>query len=290
VQRDLSYAVPVGRGHLLDLYLPEDDGPFPVVIYQGGSAFRSDDTKPAAANVAEIFVPHGYAVVGLNVRSSSQATFPGQVYDVKAAIRYLRANARRYRLDGDRFATMGTSSGGWVAAMAAVTSGVTGLEGDLGNLDQSSAVQAAVDLFGPTNFLEMDTHRLPGGMQHDVATSPESQLMGFAIQTNPEAVRAADPSSYVTRNSPPAWISHGMKDPLVPYHQSELLFTAYERTGATAILTLLPDAGHTDSYLTSPDESAGRIVKKTSGGRTTTGTDPAPTYDAVLTFLDETLY
>jgi hypothetical protein len=78
-------------------------------------------------------------------------------------------------------------------------------------------VQAVVDLFGPTNFLEMDTHRLPDGMEHDPPDSPESQLMGFAIQTDPVAVHAADPSRYVTAASPPAWISHGMQDPLVPY-------------------------------------------------------------------------
>jgi acetyl esterase/lipase len=286
--RDLSYAAETGRGHLLDLYLPAGDGPFPVVIYQGGSAFRSDDTKSDAAPIAKMWLPRGYAIVGLNVRSSSQATFPAQVHDVKAAIRYLRAHAGKYGLDGSRFATMGTSSGGWVVAMAAVTAEVAELEGDLGNPEQSSAVQAVVDLFGPTNFLEMDTHRLPDGMEHDPPDSPESQLMGFAIQTDPVAVHAADPSRYVTAASPPAWISHGMQDPLVPYHQSELLFAAYERAGAPATLTLVRDAGHTDRYLASAAESAERTVQRTSGGATTTEAEPPPTYETVLAFLDET--
>jgi acetyl esterase/lipase len=289
VQRDLSYAAPTGRGHLLDLYVPDGEGPFPLVIYHGGSAFRSDDTKTDAARIADIFTSRGYAVAGLNVRSSSQATFPAQVHDVKAAVRYLRAHAVGCGLDSERFATMGTSSGGWVSAMAAVTAAVAELEGDLGHPHPSSAVQAVVDLFGPTNFLEMDTHRLPHGMEHDPPDSPESQLMGFAIQTDPIAVRAADPSRYVTATSPPAWISHGMQDPLVPYHQSELLFAAYERAGATATLTLVADAGHTDAYLSSADGTARRIVKHTRGGRTRTGTEPAPTYDAVLAFLDEAL-
>jgi acetyl esterase/lipase len=289
VQRDLSYAAPAGRGHLLDLYEPDGEGPFPLVIYHGGSAFRSDDTKSDAAPIADIFCPRGYAVAGLNVRSSGQATFPAQVHDIKAAVRYLRAHAIGYGLDSERFAAMGTSSGGWVSAMAAVTAGVADLEGDLGHPDQSSAVHAVVDLFGPTNFLEMDTHRLPHGMEHDPSDSPESQLMGFAIQTDPIAVRAADPSRYVTTNSPPAWISHGTRDPLVPYHQSELLFAAYERSEATATLTLVAGAGHTDAYLSSADGAPQRIVKHTRGGRTTTGTEPAPTYNAVLAFLDEAL-
>jgi len=76
--------------------------------------------------------PHGFAVAAVAVRSSSQATFPAQVHDGKAAVRWLRAHARRYHLDPGRFAAMGNSSGGWLAAMLGDTGGVARLEGDLG--------------------------------------------------------------------------------------------------------------------------------------------------------------
>lgn len=306
---DLAYAAPVGRGHLLDLYLPTSgQGPFPVVIYQAGSAFLSDDTKThgiqeggsaapdglsgttTAQSLSQRWAPHGYAVVGLNVRGSGQAKFPAPVHDVKAAIRFLRANADRFGLDTTRFATMGTSSGGWVSTMAGVTSGLPELEGDLGNPTQSSAVQAVIDLFGPTDFLQMDEHRIPGGQTHDGADSPESLLMGFPIRRDPAAVAKANPVTYVSRTSPPLWISHGTQDPLVPAHQSELLFQAYGKAGATASLTLVPGVGHTESYLASVDASAGRQVWQTSGGSTSGPTDqPAPTYDTLLAFLDEHL-
>ncbi|SDM11545.1 Alpha/beta hydrolase family protein [Geodermatophilus siccatus] len=317
---DLAYAAGVGRAHLLDLYVPTGvRGPFPVVIVQLGSAFMSDDTKsgrPAggpppgvlpplpggsadaptglggmttAQVLAQRWGPRGYATVGLNVRSSSQAKFPAQVHDVKAAIRYLRASAPQFDLDVDRFAAMGTSSGAWTALMAGTTAGVPELEGDLGNADQRSDVQAVIDLFGPTDFLQMDAHRLPDGQLHDPETSPESQLLGFAIQTNPAAVQRANPAAYVSRESPPVYIAHGLADPIVPHHQSQLLFTAYEAARATASLTLVPEATHTDSYLDSADDSAGRTVQHTRGGRTSTGSEPAPTYDALLAFLDEHL-
>ncbi|CAJ1583374.1 alpha/beta hydrolase [[Mycobacterium] wendilense] len=326
VYQDLPYAAPVGRGHLLDIYLPPAaDGPVPVVIHHLGSAFRSDDTKgdalppppsttqqaapaaeptPAPASVplpfdpaslsgmigprgvASWLVPRGYAVVGLNVRSSSQVKFPGQVHDVKAAIRYLRANANACGLDPDRFVTMGNSSGGWVATMAALTAGAEELEGDLGNGSQSSAVKAVVDLYGPTDFLAMDAHRLPHGDRHDGADSPESELMGFAIQTDPEAVRKANPAAYVRAGSPPAFIAHGMADPLVPFNQSEILFDAYERARVSANLTLIPGVGHTDGYLSDPGHSPGRTVRRTRNGSTTTGTEPAPTFETLVAFLD----
>lgn len=304
VYPNLEYAAPAGRGHLLDVYLPpEASAPLPTVIFQLGSAFTNDDTKgdaladadPAkAANggmvdareVASRLVPHGYAVIGLNVRSSGQVRFPGQVHDVKAAIRYLRANAATFGLDPARFATMGNSSGGWVATMAAVTANVPELEGDLGHPEQSSAVSAVVDLYGPTDFLAMDAHRLPDGQVHSGPDSPESLLMGFPITADPAAVRKANPATYVEAGSPPAFIVHGTGDPLVPSHQSEILFEAYAAAGATASLALLPGAGHTDAFLYDANYSPGREVRHTRGGVTTDDTEPAPTFDAVIDFLD----
>jgi len=296
---DLAYAEPVGRAHLLDLYVPTGvEGPYPVVLFQAGSAFASDDTKSSvtdlsggttAAALASMWAPHGYAVVGLNVRSSSQARFPAQVHDVHAAIRWLRANADAYGLDPDRFATMGTSSGGWGAVMTALTSGQDFFEGDLGNAEQSSAVQAVVDLYGPTDFLAMDEHRLPGGQEHNPASSPESRLMGFAIQTRPKATRRADPSQYVTDTAPPVWIAHGTADPLVPAHQSQLLLDAYAEAGAQARLTLVHDVGHTDAYLSGADPRPAVTVQTSGSEEPGDDAGTAPTYATILAWLEEQL-
>ena len=310
LHRDVRYAAGGGRGHLLDLYVPTaTPGPHPVVLYIAGSAFQSDDTKDGqpsgtsadpgaptglgglttAALLAEMWAPHGYAIAAVNIRSSTEGTFPMQLYDIKAAIRYLRANAETYDLDSGRFATMGTSSGGWVATMAGVTAGVADLEGELGSSNESSAVNAVIDLFGPTDFLQMDAHRLPGGQLHDSPDSPESMLMGFPLQSDPATVARANPAAYVNVGSPPIFIIHGQADPLVPFNQSEILFDAYRRAGATATLTLVPGAVHTDNYLANPAASTGRIVLHTSAGAVARGSEPPPTYETLLDFLDTQL-
>ena len=222
---DIAYAraePAEGRGHLLDLYLPAAAAkPVPVVIWTGGSAWRSDNGKAKAGFVAAQLNPAGLAVAGVSIRSSAQTTFPGQLHDIKAAIRWLRANAASYDLDPDHIGIMGASSGGWTAVMAAVTEDKPELEGKVGTLGVSSAVQAAVAFYPPTDFLAMDAWALRkcdpastefGGFCHDSAASPESRLVGCALQTCPEKVRAANPARYVTGKEPPIMILHGEFD------------------------------------------------------------------------------
>ena len=157
---DLEYAPaePAGsNGHKLDLYIPSGTNrSVPVVIWTGGSAWMADTGKRTAPALAAQLNPAGYAVAGVSIRSSSQIKFPGQLHDIKAAIRWLRANAPKYNLDPERIAIMGDSSGGWTTAMAALTGDAPELEGSIGTTGPSSNVQAAVAFYPPTNFLTMD--------------------------------------------------------------------------------------------------------------------------------------
>jgi len=248
---------PGSSGHLLDLYLPDAAAPLPVLVVLGGSAFRGDQGSYYAAELAPWFTTAGFAVVGVSTRSSRQARFPAQVHDVKAAIRWLRAHAAEHGLDPDRIAVLGDSSGGWTAAMA----GLAGdeLEGDLGVTGVSSRVQAVVDLYGPTDFLLMDAHQAATGNRrmrgpaepHDDPASPESQLMGFPIQTRPDDVRVANPATHAGPGAPPFLIAHGQLDPLVPHHQSELLYEALAAAGAEVTFYSVPGFGH-DKGIVSP--------------------------------------
>jgi acetyl esterase/lipase len=260
VVRDVAYAPadPAGsRGHLLDLYLPPgaDRARRPLLIWTGGSGWMADDGKDSAGPLADHFTARGYAVAGVSVRSSGQAVFPAQVHDVKAAIRWLRAHAGEHGLDPDRFAIMGDSSGGWVAAMAAVTGGVAELEGDVGVAGPSSRVQAAVDLYGPTEFSSMSAQMLPGACAsfdasygltgcHDDPASPESLLLGCPVPECPDAVRAASPLTYAGPDTPPVYIAHGQDDVLVPEPQSRLLHDALRGAGAPVTFVSVPGAGH----------------------------------------------
>jgi acetyl esterase/lipase len=240
VHRDLAYVTGGHPRQKLDLYLPPAAGPRPLVVYIHGGAFRMGDKTehPPLEYLAD-----GYALAALNYRLSQHALFPAQIEDCKAAVRWLRAHADTYGLDPDRFAAGGASAGGHLAAMVGTTGHSP--EFDVGkHRDVSSRVQAVLDYFGPTDFLQMDAHRLPGGMVHDTPDSPESQLVGGPIQDNPEKVARANPITYVTADAPPFLIVHGSDDPLVPHHQSELLAAALREAGVPVTFYTVEGGGH----------------------------------------------
>ena len=222
---DIAYTDPVPAntiGNLLDLYIPQVPGEqeLPLLIWTSGSAWFSDNGKAGAAAIADEFNPRGYAVAGVSVRSSFQVKFPGQLLDIRAAIRWLRSHAEDYNIDPDRIAIMGNSSGGWVSAIAATTSDILQLDGepDVGGV--SSAVQASVPFFPPTAFLLMDQQTLEQKETYDLAFlpvivhnapfSPESNLIRCPIQTCPGRYRGCEPHQLRQRAR--------TADPRVPRH------------------------------------------------------------------------
>ncbi len=231
VDRNLIFATTNGRNLVLDLYRPKEQGePLPVVVWIFGGAFRIDN-RVAQQHAATWLTQHGFAVAVISYRLSGEALFPAQIHDCKAAVRWLRANAATYNLDTEHIGAWGPSSGGYLSTMLGVTGGVEALEGDLGNTEESSRVQAVVDFYGPSDFLKMDEARLPDGQWHYPADSPESQLLGAPIKEVPEKVKQANPITYVNESAPPFLILHGTKDLNVPVNQSELLFTALKDGG-----------------------------------------------------------
>jgi len=208
---------------ILDLYYPNEpsDKPYPLIIHTHGGGFANGDQRENNSEPMLRGLERGYAVASVQYRRTREALFPAQVLDVKAAVRYLRANAESLQLDPDRFAVWGPSSGGWLASMVGVTAGNPAFE-DLtqGNPDVSSAVQAVVDWCGPCGgFLEMDAaYRLSGlgEATHDLPDSPESRFLGHTITEIPELVRLACPCTYVHKQMPPVLIIHGSADQIVP--------------------------------------------------------------------------
>ncbi len=237
--RDLPY---VTNGHprqKLDLYLPKEGRELPLIIWVHGGAFRLGSKEDG---VPLDYLAQGYALASISYRLSQHAIFPAQIQDCKAAVRWLRANAG-FSLDPHRFGAWGPSAGGHLVAMLGTAGDVS--EFDVGeNLEQSSRVQAVVDYFGPTDFCQMDNHRLPDGMVHDTPNSPESELVGGPIQENRDRVARANPVTYVTPHAPPFLIVHGDSDPLVPYHQSVLLEAALRQAGVPVSFYTVRGAGH----------------------------------------------
>jgi acetyl esterase/lipase len=244
IHANLEYVPGGHERQRLDLYIPtKADTPLPVIVWIHGGAWlggSKDGGVPAL-----LFVGKGYAVASINYRLSQHAVFPAQIQDCKAAIRWLRANAQTYNLNPERIGVWGASAGGHLVALLGTSGGVEDREGKGGHADQSSRVQAVVDFFGPTDFLQMDAHAVPGArLKHDPPTSPESRLIGGAIQENAEKVARANPIQYVTSDAPPFLIVHGEQDPLVPCHQSELLYEALKRARSDATFYKIAGAGH----------------------------------------------
>jgi acetyl esterase/lipase len=226
---DVPYAA-VSEAQKLDLYLPENgDGPFPVIVFIHGGAFMMCDKADNQVRPFLQGLSLGYAVASVNYRLSGEALFPAGIGDVKTAIRFLRAHAEKYHLDCDHFIAAGGSSGGNYTCMICATGQHRELE-DLsqGNAEYSSAVQAGVAWFPPTDFTKMDEQLIANGLgefaDHNFADSPESRYLGGQITKLPaEKVQAANPMTYVHPAMPPMYLQHGRKDHLVPWQQSALL-------------------------------------------------------------------
>jgi len=252
--KDLNYAGDTMTYHMLDIYLPEVEKPFyPAVVVVYGSAWLSNNSKTdILGSLGKPLLDAGYAVIAPNHRSSEDAKFPAQINDIKAAIRFVKANAAKYRIDPSFVAITGYSSGGHLATLTG-TSGSVGqfmvgsasanIEGNVGDFTSlSSSVDAVVDWFGPTNFLMMDS--CGSSMAHNPADSPESSLIGGAIQENRDKCALANPITYVDANDPSFLILHGDKDPLVPYCESEILFKALQKAGVQSQFVLVPEGKH----------------------------------------------
>ncbi len=210
----------------LDIYLPnEGDGPFPVIVSIHGGAFMMGDKADGQLKPMLEGLKRGFAVVSINYRMSGEAIFPALVLDVKAAIRWIKANATQFHLKKDAIAVWGGSAGGYLCAMEGLTGGKPIFEDlNMGNAQENSQVQAVVDWFGPINFLTMDPQLQESGNgtpDHNASNSPESKIMGQTITEIPDAVQKANPETYITPDAPPFLIMHGTRDQLVPTQQSE---------------------------------------------------------------------
>lgn len=288
---DLVYTRPGGSPQLLDLYLPRGFArPLPVIVWLHGGGWRLGDRR-LGPDLRRFFAARGFAMAGVDYRLSGEAVFPAQLHDVRAAVRWLRAHAEQYGLDGRRIGLWGSSAGGHLAALAALT-GDGPLAGETPeHLEQPGDVQAVVDGYGPVDFLQIDAHRQPAGPQGDdpeLARMPalkpsadpesfESLLIGAPIEDRPDLVRAASPLTYARPGAPPFLILHGLADAAVPAHQSELLYAALAAHGNDVTLCLVEGEGH--SFLNRDDfGQAPRAVtvRRSAGGRPEVVTDGPP--------------
>lgn len=244
---DLAYAEVDGRALLADLYRPETGGTPPVVVYLHGGGFAAGSRTDRAPERLAAFAAHGVAVLTVDYRLAPSSRFPDQIHDAKAAIRWLRASASEFGVDGERIAAWGASAGGLLAALLGLTSGQAAWEGPVGaHLDRSSSIQAVVTWFGAFDLLAsasrswLESKLLP----HEfgavlLGVDGPADVAGIAGRA-----REASPLTWVSPSAPPFLIAHGDRDRMCPPSQSQALHDALVRAGARSLLLHVGGAGH----------------------------------------------
>lgn len=227
----------------LDVAIPAGDGPFPAIVMLHGGGWITGDRSRFRDEIEEaawrgfVGVTVSYRLCRTGEETPSVDGFPAPIHDVKAAVRYLRSNADRFRIDPERIGIAGESAGGHIALLVGLTRPEDGLEGDVAVGDPPSTVRSVVNVFGPTDL---------GALARDNPTTKPVlvMLLGAAPEIAPERYNEASPTSYVSDDAPPVLTIHGTADGLVPVSQARRLDEAFKRAGAKHELLLLHGSGH----------------------------------------------
>lgn len=256
VLKDVVYARIGDRALRINLTLPSDATakPHPAILWVHGGGWCMGDHN---ADLTDDFGlnGHGFVTGSIEYRLSQEAKYPAQIQDCKAAIRFLRANAKKYGIDPNRIGVWGGSAGGHLVALLGTTGGIKALEGT-DNPGYSSRVQAVCDLFGPTDFSESGIK----GYKPEVVAMIDG-LLGGPVKEHRGLARMASPVEFASKDDPPMLILHGDQDPLVPMSQSEELYTALKRVGADVTLVKVKNAGHGFTPAQKSDPSCDELKK-----------------------------
>jgi acetyl esterase/lipase len=211
------------------------DKPAPCIVFIHGGGWRGGNRKVHVPHMIE-FAKKGYVTATVSYRLVPSARFPAQIEDAKCAIRYLRANAEEYNLDPNRIGAVGFSAGAHLSMLLGTMDEKDGLEGEGGNPDQSSKVQAVVAYFGPTKLDADDIPETVIGLVDD--------FLGSTKEENPKVRQQASPITYVDKDDAPLLIFQGTKDRLVPHTQAFAMADAMTQAGMKGRVELLIGADH----------------------------------------------
>jgi acetyl esterase/lipase len=240
LEKDLTYAQYGTRTVKLDLYRPSTGkGPFPGVVFIHGGAWKVG-TKSGFSNQAAYLATKGYVCVSIDYRLSPEAPYPAAIYDAKAAVRWMRANAPKYKIDPNKIAAAGGSAGGQLVALLGTSWDVRTMEGDGGNAQFSSRVQAVVAFNPATDFVSL----LARTQNPHVVIPAVTQFLGGTSDQIPEIYIEASPITHVSSTSPPFLFLHGTGDMTLPYRQSLEMQSALQAVGVRADLFSAKDANH----------------------------------------------
>jgi acetyl esterase/lipase len=237
IENNIEYANPDNQHLMLNLARPaKGEGPFPAIICIHGGGFRAGDRQGYNGLIRKL-AENGYVAVTVEYRLAPKYQFPAQVYDVKAGVRWLRANAAKYHIDPARIGATGGSAGGHLAQFLGVTADVKEFEGDDGNASESSRVQVVVNMYGPSDFTKSY------GKSVDAAEVLPLFLGGNLEQAHQRHV-VSSPLYWVTPNAAPTLCIHGTKDNYVAFEQAVWLTDKLKACGVEGELMPMEGAGH----------------------------------------------
>lgn len=256
---------------LLDLYLPaapQQAGALPAVVHFHGGGWRTGERSSLGPQLdalglspIEQLVEAGFVVASADYRLSSAATFPAQLVDAKAAVRWLRAHAADYNVDPGRIYAWGDSAGGHLASLVGLTAGA-GTAG--GTNETADAVSAVAAWYPPTDLNRMGEQALPDAVTRaDDPGSRETLLLGAQPADAPDKAAAASPLNHVHGDAPPFFLAHGTADRYVPAAQSTTFAAALEAAGAAVELLLIEGADHMWSQPGGESAAAGQATAAT---------------------------
>lgn len=237
-----TYCSDGGTPQTLDVYEPAAAAaahPLLIIVHGGSWAYGSSALvaqNPLTQMVVPAVLGRGFAVASINYRLAPADPWPAQIVDTRCAIRYLRATASRWHIDPERFAALGTSAGGHLVSVDALSDQQQPQWNSAQFPGVSSALQAVVDCWGPADLAA------PGWGQLAVAIG--RPVFGVTVGSQADVLRLASPVSYVHRGAPPFLIIQGTSDALVPPQQSVELQSRLRSAGDQATLLEVANAGH----------------------------------------------
>jgi acetyl esterase/lipase len=235
-EKDVVYGKGAGEDLKLNISRPKEAaGALPCIVFIHGGGWAAG-TKDGHTQQTWDVVKKGYVGVTVGYRFAPKHRFPAQVEDVKCSIRFLRANAEKYGIDKDRIGAVGFSAGAHLSMMLGAMDKADGLEGEGGNPDQPSKVNAVVSWFGPT---DMTTKDWP-----DASRKLIEQFVGGPKDEKEDVCRKASPITYVNAGDAPMLLIQGTKDRLVPYSQAYLMIDALNKAGVPGRLDMIVGADH----------------------------------------------
>lgn len=238
IETDVEYAKAGDVSLQLDTYKPNAQSatPRPCVVWIHGGGWQGGNKSSGRGLLAPLVATGNVVGVSVGYRLTDVASFPAQIHDCKAAIRYIRANAAKLGIDENKIGVWGGSAGGHLVSLLGTSGGVKEVEGSLGTTGVSSRVACVVDFCGPSDF---PNFQLTGG-----ARSPITKLLGGLPKDTPEMAKLASPISHITKDDPPFLVVHGTDDATVPFDQGQRFYEALKAAGVDATLLKIEGGGH----------------------------------------------